>query len=406
VRKTYLAVVRGVPRCARILEEPIGRHPTRKTKMAVVPESEGGRPARTEWRSLYADPGGRFSLLAVTIRTGRTHQIRVHLSHAGHPIVGDALYGGMRNERDPLLKKLARRQLLHAAFLRFAHPATGGELSFSCPPPGDFLRAMLRLSRRAQRVVVTGNPGSGKSTLTALLAASGLPACSADAVVRELYEPGGDAARMLRARFGARFAVAGTDPDAEDAPVDRAALFAAMRADEGLRREVMDMVHPMVRHRMAVFEAAHADARAVVHEVPLALETGWGRRAGGKADTAGRAGREPGRTAADDAEWGRADVLVGVACPLEERRARLFATRGWDAETFAVMESWQWPAEKKLAACDVVADNSGPREDLAREARRVLAELAGRRRARMRALARRLAALLADDLEETSGESA
>lgn len=161
VRKTYLAVTRGVPEAEGRVDLPLGRHPTLKTKVAVVPENRGGKPALTDWRTLYADPAGRFALLAVTIHTGRTHQIRVHLAHIGHPLWGDRLYA----PHDPACADPAPRHMLHAWKLAFPHPVTAETMAFVCPPPPDFAACMDALARHTQRVALTGTPGDRKSVV-------------------------------------------------------------------------------------------------------------------------------------------------------------------------------------------------------------------------------------------------
>ena len=177
VHKEYLALVQGVPPQTGTCREPLGRHPTAKVKMAVVPENRGGKAAHSDWRVLWSSPRKDFSLVAVRIHTGRTHQIRVHMAHVGHPLLGDALYAPA-----PVAAR-APRQMLHAWHISFCHPLSGEALEFFCPPPDDMLRAILNNSSRMQRLVITGNPGCGKSTLTHALEEAGLPTVSADALV-------------------------------------------------------------------------------------------------------------------------------------------------------------------------------------------------------------------------------
>jgi len=135
VLKTYLALVQGVPKPAEgLIEAPIGRHPKNRKKMAVV---AGGRDAATKYRVREEIAGGRYSLLEVQPITGRTHQIRVHMSALGHAIVGDATYG----RRSAVIE----RQFLHAHKLAFAMPLGGRTVEFVSPLPADLREALRRL---------------------------------------------------------------------------------------------------------------------------------------------------------------------------------------------------------------------------------------------------------------------
>ena len=130
VRRQYHALAQGrLEPPAQSFDGPIGRDPRVRVRMAVV---AGGKIARTDVQTLAQGLGA--SALRCTLHTGRTHQIRVHLSHAGHPLVADELYGGR-----PALG--LQRQALHAARLGFRHPATGQEMAFEAPAPDDFAQA-------------------------------------------------------------------------------------------------------------------------------------------------------------------------------------------------------------------------------------------------------------------------
>lgn len=138
VYKSYTALVHGVVKEDRgRVEEPIARDPRHRTRMGVV---RGGRPALTLWRARQRFR--RMTLLEVEIKTGRTHQIRVHLAWLKHPVVGDETYGEGRdrNIQDPALRagvaKLGRH-FLHAARLGFHHPRTGEWVSFTSPLPAE-----------------------------------------------------------------------------------------------------------------------------------------------------------------------------------------------------------------------------------------------------------------------------
>jgi len=137
VYKLYTALVEGVPASsAGIIEAPIGRDPSRRKRMAVV---KGGRPAITRY-DLIEDLETN-ALLAVEPRTGRTHQIRVHLAWLGHPIVGDRLYG-YRKQRIGL-----KRLFLHAAELHVDSPSTGERLEFRAPLPAGLEDILAKLRR-------------------------------------------------------------------------------------------------------------------------------------------------------------------------------------------------------------------------------------------------------------------
>lgn len=151
LERRYTALVWGHLRLLQgRIEAPIGRHPRDRKRMGVV---AGGRAALTHYR--VAEPLAFLSLLDLRLETGRTHQIRVHLQHLGHPVFGDPVYGG----RSPIrglspaqrlrageLLQLLPRQALHARSLRFAHPRSGEFIELSAPLPAD-MEALLAAAR-------------------------------------------------------------------------------------------------------------------------------------------------------------------------------------------------------------------------------------------------------------------
>ncbi|MYZ49898.1 RluA family pseudouridine synthase [Propylenella binzhouense] len=143
LEREYLALVWGVPaRRTGTIETALDRDPRNRQKQAVV--RSGGRRAITHYAVEEVFGGGVASLVRCALETGRTHQIRVHLAHIGHPLVGDLVYGsGFLTKAESLPGGIAsavkafRRQALHAARLAFRHPTTGAELEFESPPPAD-----------------------------------------------------------------------------------------------------------------------------------------------------------------------------------------------------------------------------------------------------------------------------
>ena len=135
VEKEYIALVWGVVQAGRRLDAPIGRDPNDRQKMST--RARRARQAVT--RVTFARHLKGASLLKVAIATGRTHQIRVHLNAIGHPIVGDAVYGGVHRRVPPNLRAVMRleRPFLHAARLSFTHPADSRRVEFESPLPAD-----------------------------------------------------------------------------------------------------------------------------------------------------------------------------------------------------------------------------------------------------------------------------
>lgn len=140
-REYVTLVLHGGPMASGTVEAPIARDPRNRLQMAV---RAGGRGAVTHWR--VEGRAGPLAALSCKLESGRTHQIRVHMAHAGMPVVGDALYGPQptrlacalrKSGLDPAPFLALGRQALHARAIRFAHPATGAEMGFDAAPPGD-----------------------------------------------------------------------------------------------------------------------------------------------------------------------------------------------------------------------------------------------------------------------------
>ncbi len=159
VRREYLALCYGELTGGGRVEAPIGRHPRDRVRMAVTAR---GRPAVTHYRLLRRYPG--MTLLRVRLETGRTHQIRVHLAHLGHPLVGDPVYGGRlrlppgADEGAVAALRTFRRQALHAAVLGLVHPLSGETLQWEAPLPDDF-EALLAALEGLGVPGVTGEHG-------------------------------------------------------------------------------------------------------------------------------------------------------------------------------------------------------------------------------------------------------
>ena len=147
LQRRYVALVRGrLPALQGTIEAPIGRHPQQRQKMAVV--ERYGRAARTHYQVVEA--WGPVSLVRLSLETGRTHQIRVHLAHIGHPVIGDPVYGPglLRFPGHAALEQAVNafpRQALHAEHIRFQHPDSEQWLDFTSPLPTDMATLLAHL---------------------------------------------------------------------------------------------------------------------------------------------------------------------------------------------------------------------------------------------------------------------
>ena len=355
ITRKYHAIVYGnIKEEEGTVNAPIGRSLKDRKKMGIVMD---GKHAVTHYKVLKRLKKG-FTYIECQLETGRTHQIRVHMAHIGHPLWGDKLYGrggqvltppvpGVLLKHDP-----APRQMLHAWHLSFIHPFTGEKMAFTCPPPEDFVQTALTLERHMRRVVVTGVAGSGKSLFMRMLAEEGVPTWSADAAVIRLYEPGREAWQALRLRYGERFI-----PD-DRSPVDRKALAAALlpSAESGVDvHELENLLHPLVLDDLERFWSGQEEAGRgyAVAEVPLWFESGWSRKLCGE----------------------RRPYIVGISCEQGERCRRLLDVRGWSDTLMARMDGLQWTQERKLAGCDKVIANSGTEGALRDKARAFVREM-------------------------------
>ncbi|HWQ38669.1 MAG TPA: 23S rRNA pseudouridine(1911/1915/1917) synthase RluD [Burkholderiales bacterium] len=141
VGREYLALVHGELARPGVVDAPIGRHPTARTRMAVVAR---GKPATTHYWPVEHHPG--WSLVRCRLDTGRTHQIRVHLSSIGHPLIGDSVYRARRSGAAPTAAAIGfARQALHAARLRLLHPERGQMLEWESPLPPDLEQLLQQL---------------------------------------------------------------------------------------------------------------------------------------------------------------------------------------------------------------------------------------------------------------------
>ena len=148
ITREYHAIVQGgFKNLCGTVNLPIGRHPTDRKRMAVTRDGKG-KEAITHYEVLRSF--GRFTYLKLNLETGRTHQIRVHMSHLGHPLLGDTVYGGGGTRFEKTHQNLLDGQALHAKKLTLTHPTTGERVTFECELPDNFSKLLSSLENDIQ----------------------------------------------------------------------------------------------------------------------------------------------------------------------------------------------------------------------------------------------------------------
>jgi len=151
ITREYEAIANGVMTAGGLVDEPIGRHATKRTQMAVTPS---GRPSVTHYR--VVEKYRSHTRIRLRLETGRTHQIRVHMAHIGHALVGDPVYAGRprppKNATPSLLSciQVFKRQALHAAMLSLFHPISGEQMTWRAELPNDFIGLIQELKQDTQ----------------------------------------------------------------------------------------------------------------------------------------------------------------------------------------------------------------------------------------------------------------
>ncbi len=334
VHKEYLALVYNNPQKEDIIDLPIGRHEKYKTKMAVTSESKG-KNALTEYQTIFADKERNFALLSVKIHTGRTHQIRVHLTYMGLPLIGDKLYTAKINKPLPSsLLAYATRQMLHAHKISFTQPLTGKEIEITCPMPEDMQVCYTKLKEKLKAVIITGNAGSGKSSTLKIFAKLGYKTFSADECVKALYQKNGSGTFLLHRLFGDEILT-------KQGEIDKHKLFEYMQ-DEVNRIKVEKIIHPLVFRAMEdFFDECEENANAIAFaEIPLYFES------------------------ALFIPQSKKKYKVITVFTEEAKRIERLIKRGLSEEIIEVLDSWQINSEEKKKKADFVFDNTGNIEDL------------------------------------------
>ncbi len=333
IHKEYLALVHNVPLNEQVIELNIGRHESNKTKMAV---KKNGKYALTEFQLVHSDTERNYALLAVRIHTGRTHQIRVHLSHVGYPLWGDKVYTGKLSKPLPkALEKLAQRQMLHAYKLQFIQPLTNENIDIVCPIPEDMEYCLKKLKTKTKKFIITGNMGTGKSSVLTIYKELGYPTFSADACVQELYKKGNAGAFLLQRVFG-------DEALAEDGSVNKKYLLELMK-NEQARIKLENIIHPLVDNAMNAFfaECEEKVEQYAFAEIPLYLE-------GGESSI----------------KQDRKKYKVITVWAKEEIRLERLRARHWNDELIYFLDSLQLSVEEKKAQADILIENSTSLEEL------------------------------------------
>ncbi len=336
IKKKYIVLVHNILRERQgEINVLMDRDHISRTKMKVY--KDRGRESITRYKVITDDLNYNVSLVEAELLTGRTHQIRVHFSHIGHPVVGDKLYGRPKKIDNLIIKKLAKRQMLHSWYLDFIHPVTKKRLWFKVPVPEDFFRVILYISKkRPMCVAVTGGVGCGKSKVSELLSKGGYPLWSADQAVEELYKAGGAGFEHIRLNFGDKYI------DPQKGCINKKKLFETMSQDQYFRQQVERIIHPLVFEHMVNFIEMNKSKNMVILEIPLLVEAGWTK----------------------ENYRGMFDIIVGIFCAENVRNNRLKEIRGWNEEKIKQTIKWQASQRERVMVCDIIIDNSKSLDEL------------------------------------------
>ncbi len=323
VHKEYLALVHNVPLKEQVIELNIGRDQNNKTKMAV---KKNGKYALTEFQVIQSDTERNYAFLAVRIHTGRTHQIRVHLSHTGFPLWGDKVYTGKTIKAIPTaLENIAQRQMLHAYKIQFTQPLTQECIDITCPIPEDMEYCLKKLKTKTKKYVITGNMGSGKSAVLNMYKELGYATFSADDCVQELYKPNSSGTFLLQRTFG-------DDILDKNGSVDKKTLLKYME-NETDRKKIENIIHPLVYNAMQAFfdECTEKVMDYAFAEIPLYLETSKNR---------------------DE------DIKIITVWAKEEIRQERLKNRNWSDELIDFLDSFQLSVDEKKEQAHILIENS------------------------------------------------
>lgn len=332
IKKLYFAVVDGIPDICGTIEKPIGRNPSNKTKMAVLPKGKYAYTTYERLCSYTSSKGFSYSLLSVHIVTGRTHQIRVHLASIGHPLLGDKTYNTLAT------RDTTSHYLLHAYSIEFTHPRTQQHMHFTVAPPAEFKKSFLQYVNMAVRCVITGSACSGKTTALNFFKENNIPTWSADACVAALYKKNSPICQYIGALLGESVISPSGD-------IDTSMLLDAMQRDKAVQYTVEQIVHEHVLQELLLFWKNTATEPYTVVEIPLLYEAQFHKKL-------------------------QDIVVVFIDTPVAQRVRRM-QSKQWTQQKIDYVLANQYSDEEKAQFADYVVHNTTTKTEFTHALQRV-----------------------------------